>query len=100
MYEFQKFLTSQEEVTKEVKKLIDLKSIGEISEQEFVRNLVCYVITFRTLLFKVRGDNEFVLKGTPKFKLGKKRIRIIGACLESVGVATLQDEGDGIYKIN
>lgn len=97
-YEFKRFITSQQLVTSELVKLIDLHDMGELNSDYFEDCIVKYVHFYTDLLTEKSGEDLFMLKGTPQIKLGKKRIRVIASCLENKKIAELVNLDKGIFK--
>lgn len=98
-YEFKKFITTQEDVTNELKKVIDLKTMREINAEEFTNIIVQYYKLYKEFIFEDVDQATMKLKGTPQIRLGKKRIKIIGTCFEDKGIAKLIDPINGVLKI-
>lgn len=98
-YQFNKFITTQEDVMKEMKKVIDLKALKEIKEDDFTEIIALYYLKYKELVFDRIDRSTIKFKGTPQLKLGKKRIKIIGTCLEAKQIAELIDNEKGIFKI-
>ncbi len=80
-YNYNPYLSTQSEVVYEIVKVLRLFSDENLSQDELEETIVAYVKSYARLLFTVK-EGSLVLKGFPVQKLGKKRIRIIGACLE------------------
>lgn len=98
-YEFKRFITSQQVVTNEMIKLIDLHEMGELNGECFEENIIKYVHYYKDFLTEKSDTNLFVFKGTPQIKLGKKRIRVIASCLENQKIAQLVDLENAIFKV-
>jgi len=97
-YEFKRFITSQQLVTNELIKLIDLHDMGEINSEYFEDNIIKYVHFYTDLLTENCESDLFMLRGTPQIKLGKKRIKVIASCLENKKIAKLVNLEKGIFK--
>lgn len=97
-YEFKQFITTQEDVTNELKKIIDLKSLREFEAEDFTNIVIQYYMKYKELVFDEIGEDILKFKVTPHIRLGKKRIKIIGTCFENKGIAKLIDPKEGILK--
>lgn len=98
-YEFKEFITNQESITTELKKVIDLKSMRELTTDEFAQIIIRYYRNYKELLFDEIDENKIKLKGTPHTRLGKKRIKMIYTCFEKMKIAVVEDQNKGILKI-
>lgn len=96
-YQFKRFISTQEDFMNEIKRVIDLKSLKEIGEDDFTDIIALYYLKYCDLVFVKDEENVMRMKSTPSIRLGKKRIKIIGTCLEVKGIAKLIDAEKGIF---
>ncbi len=80
-YTYNPYFSTQSEVIYELVKVLRMHSKGKISHAELEDLVERYVEDYSNFIFDFNGD-KVQFKGFPKQKLGKKRIRIIGMCLE------------------
>ncbi len=80
-YQYNPYFSTQSEVVYELVKVLHLHTKGKISHSEFENIVSRYIKEYSCFIFDFEGDKS-KFKQFPRQKLGKKRIRIIGACLE------------------
>ncbi len=80
-YIYNPYFSTQSEVIYELVKVLRMHSKGKISHDELEEIVERYAEDYTKFIFDYDGV-KFHFKGFPKQKLGKKRIRIIGMCLE------------------
>lgn len=91
-YTYNRYLSTQSDVVYEIVKVLRIFFDGDMNNEELEDTVIYYVKTYARLLFDVDGKDELLFKGFPKQKLGKKRIRIIAACLENRKLIEFYDE--------
>ncbi len=80
-YTYNPYFSTQSEVIYELVKVLRMHSKGKISHHELEDIVEKYVEDYSNFIFDIEGE-KVQFKSFPKQKLGKKRIRIIGMCLE------------------
>ncbi len=80
-YTYNPYFTTQSEVIYELVKVLRMHSKGKLTHEELENLVSRYVEDYSSFIFDFEGD-KVLFKGFPRQKLGKKRIRIIGMCLE------------------
>lgn len=80
-YKYNPYFSTQSQVVYELVTILGMHADGKLNNDELEKLVNRYVADYYEFIFDVEG-NKAVMKGFPKQKLGKKRIRIIGTCLE------------------
>lgn len=80
-YQYNPYLATQSKVIYELVNIVDAHSMGKIGHKELETLVNQFMSDYSELIFDIKED-KIKLKQFPRQKLGKKRIRIIGKCLE------------------
>ncbi len=80
-YTYNPYFATQSEVIYELVRVLRLHSKGKISHKDLEEIIENYVDDYSNFIFAYDG-NKVQFKSFPKQKLGKKRLRVIGMCLE------------------
>ncbi len=93
------FITTQQELLNEIKKIIEMYKEGSISQSDFESTITSNIEEYSYLVIHRESDGYVVIKGAALHQLGKKRLRLIAKCLERKHIAELIDIETGKFKL-